>query len=67
MADGGKKLGLSPETLKHLVCPVCRASIEVLPDERGLRCATCHRVYPVRDGIAVLLASEAKIEESAGS
>lgn len=67
MREGDKKPGLSPETLKHLVCPVCRTPIELLPGEPGLRCASCHRVYPIRDGIAVLLASEAKIEESAGS
>jgi hypothetical protein len=28
-----------------------------------LKCVQCHRVYPVRDDIPVMLVDEAKIEE----
>lgn len=30
----------------------------------GLKCDTCHRVYPVRDDIPVMLVDEARIEAS---
>ena len=33
------------------------------PDESGLKCVACHRVYPIRDSIPVMLVDEAKIEE----
>jgi uncharacterized protein YbaR (Trm112 family) len=32
-----------------------------LPDGSGLSCAVCRRVYPVVDGMPVMLVEEAKI------
>lgn len=52
---------LSKELLDILVCPLCKVRVELLPDESGLKCITCRRVYPVRDGIPVMLSEEAKI------
>ena len=49
--------------LDILVCPVCKARVELLKDESGLKCISCHRVYPVRDEIPVMLPEEAKIAE----
>ena len=40
-----------------LVCPACRADVKEEGD--GLTCLGCGRVYPVRDGIPVMLAEEA--------
>lgn len=47
--------------LDILVCPVreCRKPLTLSPDEKSLRCTGCGRVYPVRDGIPVLLIDEA--------
>ena len=39
------------------------ARVELLSDESGLKCASCRRVYPVRDEIPVMLPEEAKIAE----
>lgn len=39
------------------VCPSCRKPLEPVPDLPGFRCAPCDRVYPVQDGVAVLVAS----------
>ena len=50
---------LDPLLLEELVCPVCHGEISVLPDESGLECAACGRVYPIRDGIPVMLVEEA--------
>jgi uncharacterized protein YbaR (Trm112 family) len=33
------------------------------PDRSGLRCVSCHRLYPIRDEIPVMLIDEATIDE----
>ena len=43
--------------------PLCKATVELKPDQSGLKCVQCHRVYPIRDDIPVMLVDEAKIEE----
>jgi len=43
--------------LEILVCPACRGQIRGVED--GLQCAECGRIYPIRDGIPVLIVSEA--------
>lgn len=49
--------------LDILVCPVCKTRVELLPDESGLKCVSCRRVYPIRDEIPVMLPEEANIVE----
>jgi uncharacterized protein YbaR (Trm112 family) len=57
-------MAISKELLEILVCPLCKETVELLPGETGLKCVKCHRVYPIRDEIPVMLIDEAKIEES---
>ena len=52
---------VSKELLAILVCPLCRKPVQLLPDESGLKCQVCKRVYPVRDDIPVMLPEEAAI------
>ncbi|MGA9566286.1 MAG: Trm112 family protein [Candidatus Korobacteraceae bacterium] len=52
---------ISPELLEILVCPVCRKPLALRGDE-ALRCNECKRVYPIRNGIPILLEHEATIE-----
>ena len=51
--------------LDILVCPACRQPLAFRQGEgrQDFRCAACKRVYPVRDGIPVLLIDEARIED----
>jgi uncharacterized protein len=56
-------MAVSKELLEILVCPVCRAALEMKPDESGLKCVQCHRVYSVRDDIPDMLIEHATIEE----
>ena len=56
-------MAISPELLEILICPACRAQLELKPDGSGLRCVACHRLYPVRDDIPVMLIDEASIDE----
>jgi len=55
--------------LEILICPACHGDIRELDSDRGLECAKCGRVYPVRDGIPVMLVEEASpptTDETAG-
>ena len=56
-------LAISSDLLEILVCPACKAKVELKTDGSGLKCVSCHRVYPVRDDIPVMLVDEATIEE----
>jgi uncharacterized protein YbaR (Trm112 family) len=56
-------MAISKDLLEILVCPVCKATVELTPGGDGLKCVQCHRVYPVRDDIPVMLVDEAKIED----
>ncbi len=50
---------IDPEFLKLLACPACGASL--IEEEETLRCQggeDCGRIYPVEDGIPVLLVEE---------
>jgi len=53
-------LMIDARLLEILVCPACRSAVEPLGDESGLRCGGCRRVYPVRDGIPVMLVDQAR-------
>ena len=53
---------ISPDQLEILACPVCRKPL-VVRGEDGLKCNECKRVYPIRNGIPILMAPEATIEQ----
>ena len=57
------RMAISEQLLEILVCPACRAKVELKPDGSGLKCVECKRVYPIRDDIPVMLINEAKIED----
>jgi uncharacterized protein YbaR (Trm112 family) len=52
---------IPPELLEILVCPVCKTQVSYTPDQSGLKCKTCRRVYPIKDSIPVMLPEEASI------
>ena len=56
-------MAISKELLEILVCPLCKETVELQKDEKGLKCVKCHRVYPIQDDIPVMLIGDAKIEE----
>jgi uncharacterized protein len=55
-------MALSEELLEILACPVCKTPVKLTPDQKGLKCAQCRRVYPVKDDIPVMLVDDARIE-----
>ena len=56
-------MAISKELLDILVCPLCKAALDLKPDQSGLKCTKRKRVYPIRDEIPVMLIDEAVIEE----
>ena len=56
-------MAISKDLLEILVCPLCKAPVELVQDQHGLKCVQCKRVYPIRDDIPVMLIDEARIEE----
>ena len=54
---------LPKDLLDILVCPACKQPLAYNAERQALKCAACHRVYPIRDDIPILLVDEAKIEE----
>jgi uncharacterized protein YbaR (Trm112 family) len=54
------------QLLDVLVCPVpeCRKPLNLAADQSFLQCTACRRIYPIRDGIPVLLVDQAKLPGS---
>jgi uncharacterized protein YbaR (Trm112 family) len=53
---------IAKDLLDILACPQCKIPIALAQDEQSLKCAQCHRSFPIRDGIPVLLLDQATIE-----
>lgn len=53
---------VSADLLEILVCPVCKAKVEMKQDGSGLKCVECHRVYPVRGDVPIMMVDEATVE-----
>jgi len=52
------------DLLDMLVCPVCKKPLTLKDQGQSLKCGECHRVYPIRDDIPILLVDEAVTEPS---
>jgi uncharacterized protein len=55
---------IAKELLEILVCPACKQELEYRKSPESLKCKACHRVYPVKDDIPIMLGDEATIENS---
>jgi uncharacterized protein YbaR (Trm112 family) len=51
---------IDKKLLSILVCPVSKAPLDYDRDKQELFCWTSNLVYPIRDGIPVMLESEAR-------
>jgi hypothetical protein len=56
---------INRDLLEILACPACKTPLAYNEEKDELKCGACHRVYPVRDDIPVLLLDEARIDEPA--
>lgn len=55
-------MAISQALLEILACPACKTPVKLTPDEHGLKCAKCRRVYPIRNDIPVMLVDEARVD-----
>jgi len=53
------------KVLDIIVCPVpnCRKPLTLAADEGSLQCTGCGRIYPVQEGIPVLLIEKARLPQ----
>ena len=57
-------MAVDPELLEILACPECKTPVDLVNDGTGLKCRQCHRVFPIKDDIPVMLLDEATIEDA---
>lgn len=50
---------MDTKLLEVLVCPVCKGKLIYSQAAKTLTCKSCALVYPIKDGIPILLQSEA--------
>ncbi len=49
--------------LEIMVCPACRAQLDLKPDHSGLQCVACRRFYRFQNDVPMMNPDEATIEE----
>ena len=52
-------MALNKELVDILVCPKCKGELDLLDNEKGLKCDACQVVYPVKNEIPIMLVDEA--------
>ena len=51
---------IKKELLEILACPQCSGPVELDAPQHGIACRTCALLFPLRDGIPIMLIDEAK-------
>ncbi len=64
-ADSKPYFPIDPAVLDQLACPACMGDLRL--NEERLICAGCGRIYPILDGIPVLVAERAKPATTSGT
>ncbi|MFQ5441399.1 MAG: Trm112 family protein [Thermodesulfobacteriota bacterium] len=52
-------MAIDKELLEILACPKCKGEIALSERGDGIVCQACRLVYPIKDGIPVMLIDEA--------
>lgn len=54
---------LNPKLFEMLVCPVTKGPLQYDPEKKELVSPRAKLAYPIRDGVPVMLAEEARVLE----
>ncbi len=56
---------INPQLLEILRCPQCKSEVQINDEQTRLKCLNteCSLVYPIRDDIPVMLATEATVDK----
>jgi uncharacterized protein YbaR (Trm112 family) len=60
MSDEKSPDRVDPKLLEILVCPITKATLEYDPARQELISRAAKLAYPIRDGIPIMLAEEAR-------
>ena len=52
-------MSIDKALLEILACPKCKGKIALSEKQDGLTCERCRLLYPIKDGIPVMLIDEA--------
>ena len=64
--EGGAVRKVDPKLLEILVCPVTKGRLEYDADAQELISQAAGLAYPIRDGIPIMLADEARVLDDEG-
>jgi hypothetical protein len=53
-------MAIDQELLEILACPRCKGPVRLVDEPEGLVCDQCRLLYPIEDGIPVMLIDEAR-------
>ena len=53
-------MAIDRELLEILACPQCKGEVKLNKEGTGIVCEECSLVYPIKDGIPVMLVDEAE-------
>lgn len=53
-------MAVDPKLLEILACPICKGKLEYKREEQELICKFDKLAYPIKEGIPVMLESEAR-------
>lgn len=67
-ADDPETRGIDRELLDILACPACRGDLKCSAGraDESLYCISCGRIYPVRNGIPVLVIEKSLLPQEKG-
>jgi uncharacterized protein YbaR (Trm112 family) len=60
MSESKSMTTVDPKLLELLVCPITRGPLRYDPERQELISQAARLAYPVRDGIPIMIASEAR-------
>ena len=55
---GGKRFDL----LELIACPICRGDLAPSAERTRLTCSSCHRAFPLIEGVPVLVPNAGRVE-----
>ena len=56
-------MGVDEEFVEIMICPACGGKVRLKEDGSAIKCVSCRRAYPVRDGIPSMVVEEAAVED----
>ncbi len=56
-------MSITDEFVEMMICPACKGRVRLKEDASAIKCDSCRRSYPIRNGIPAMIVEEATIED----